>query len=45
MVDMYIQLIIGTEHWNLSRVPAKFRNDVKAELTKQNYDDNGNKVA
>ena len=46
MVEMYVRLIKDTTNWTLSRVPSKYRADVKDELDAQGYDDNGNpKVA
>lgn len=45
MIDMYLRLIKESDDWNLSRVPKKYRDEVQEQLTKQNYDENGNKVA
>lgn len=45
MIDMYLRLIKDSEGWNLNRVPTKYCYEVQVELTKQGYDENGNKVA
>ena len=45
MIDMSVRLIKDSERWTLNRVLTKDRADVQAELTKQGYDENGNKVA
>ena len=44
MVDMYVRLITETDNWTLARVPAKYRDEVKARLVAMGYDDDGNPI-
>lgn len=44
MIDAYVTLIIEDEAYTLKNVPRRYQKEVKVELEKRGYDENGNLI-